>query len=78
MVPLQDLFNSSQKPNVRWVKEEVEGRSGYYIRARRNIKRGEELFNNYFRLDLKSTLIRNGFYDPAKEKDLQIMLYIDI
>ena len=47
MVPFLDLFNLGPKPNVEWKYEHIEGRNGYYVRALKDIARGEELFGSY-------------------------------
>ena len=70
MVPFLDLFNESLEPNIQYEYEYIDGRNGYYVRALKDITRGEELFGSYSRgTDLVWTMLRHGYYNADKEEE---------
>ena len=66
MVPFADQINLSSSPNVNW-KELVDeqGRMGFFMRANRDIKQGEQIFTSYGYAPNWQVLHSYGLVDPS-------------
>ena len=65
LVPFGHILNHKMPPSVdwRWFIDE-KGRAGWFARAKRDIKKGEQIYASYGELNNHSLLYKYGFIDP--------------
>ena len=65
MVPFADQINPSSSPNVNWRGgADEQGRIGFFMRANRDIRQGEQIFTSYPEVPNWQLLHAFGFVDP--------------
>ena len=69
LVPFVDLFNQGtdreNNVSIRYEEQKDYTKTGFYVRAVKDIDAGEELLGNYGVKTNQENMLRYGFFDPA-------------
>ena len=79
LAPFIDQINFSVQGNIDWKYERREGgKMGYWIEAKKPIKRGEELVTEYPTMHNKELMSNYGFVDPENENPIAVVMGLNL